>query len=91
MFDDVITLIHEVDESTTEETEVFASVESAGQNEFFKAAQTGMEAQYKISVRISDYDGETLAKINGKTLNIYRTFLRRDGKIELYLGRKVGV
>lgn len=90
MFDDVITLIHELDEDTNEETEVFATIESIGQSEFYAAAQAGMKAEYKISVRISDYDGEPLAKVDGKTLGIYRTYMRKDGKIELFLGQKIG-
>lgn len=91
MFDDVITLIHELEDEKTEEREVFATVESAAQSEFFAAAQEGMKAEYKASVWQSDYDGETCAKIDGRLYDVYRTFRRRDGKIELHLKEKAGV
>lgn len=91
MFDDIVTLIHEIDEEHTEETEVFASVESVGQKEFFAAAQTGMKSELKLSVRSSDYDGEPIASVGGRNYEIYRTYLRRDGKTELFLGEKVGI
>ena len=91
MFDDVIILVHELDDEKTEEKEVFATIESVGQNEFFQAAQTGLKAEYKISVWLDDYDGEAYVKINGKNYDIYRTFVKKDGKIELYTGKKIGV
>lgn len=91
MFDDVIILVHELDDETTEEKEVFATVESVGQNEFFSAAQAGLKAEYKVSVWIDDYDNEAYIKIGGRNYDIYRTFMRKDGKTELYTGKKIGV
>lgn len=91
MYDDIVILVHELDEENTEETEVFATVESVGQKEFFSAAQAGFEAEYKISLRIEDYDGEVYVKLDGRNYDIYRTYRRRDGKMELYLGKKIGV
>ena len=90
MIDGTVILVHEIDEETTEETEVFATVESIGQSEFFAAQQSGMHAELKIVVWASDYTGEPLCEIQGKRYNIYRTYMRRDGKTELYLGEKVG-
>ena len=91
MYDDMVILVHELDEEHTEEKEVFATVESVGQNEFFSAAQAGLKAEYKIVVWIDDYDNEVYVKIGDRNYDIYRTFMRKDGKIELYLGKKIGV
>lgn len=90
MTDTTVLLIHEVDEENTEESEVFARVESIGQSEFFAAQQSGLRAQYKIVVWESDYTGEGLCEISGKIYSIYRTYNRPDGRTELYLGEKVG-
>ena len=91
MYDDIVILVHEIDDETTEEKEVFATVESVGQSEFFSAAQAGLKAEFKISLWIDDYDNEVYVKINGRNYDIYRTYMRRDGKIELYCGKKIGV
>lgn len=91
MYDDIVILVHEIDDETTEEKEVFATVESVGQNEFFSTAQAGLKAEFKISLWIDDYDNEVYVKINGRNYDIYRTYMRRDGKIELYCGKKIGV
>ena len=69
---------------------VFADVQSISQNEFFKAGQTGLKPQYKILIWCFEYDGENAVELNGERYTIYRTFLRADEKIELYLTQKVG-
>lgn len=91
MFDDIVILVCELDEEHTEEKEVFATVESVGQGEFFAAAQTGLKAEFKIVVWIDDYDGEVWVKIQNRNYDIYRTYMRKHGKIELYCGKKIGV
>lgn len=91
MFDDIVILVQELDEEHTEETEVFATVESVGQTEFFSAAQSGMRADYRLIVWSDDYAGEQLVKIRGKNYDIYRTYMRKDGKTELYCGKRAGV
>lgn len=90
MSDSIAVLIHELDDDTTEKTEVLVSVESAGQSEFFAAQQTGVWASFKLSLWMSDYDGQRKCLFCGKEYIIYRTFIRKDGKIELYLGERVG-
>lgn len=84
-------LVWIMDNGTDEKTEVFATVESVGQTEFFKAAQTGYNSEIRISVWNSEYDGQPIAEIEEKRFSIYRKFCRNDGKIELYLTEKIGV
>lgn len=91
MGDGIVTLIIAVDEGNEERQEVFATVESVGQKEFFAAAQTGFKAEYKITVWQSDYEGQNIVELNNQRYSVYRTYLRNDEHIELYLTSKVGV
>ena len=91
MGDEIITLIAEVDAETEERFDVFGTVESVGQKEFFAAAQQDFKADFKITVWKSDYDGQAIAELNGARYSVYRTYLLKDGHIELYLASKVGV
>ena len=38
-----------------------------------------------------DYNGETIAELNGVRYSVYRTYLGKNETIELYLERKAGV
>lgn len=84
----VLTLVHELKDGATEERDVFGTLSSAGQSEFFKASQNNMQAQLKITIWQSDYDGERKAIVNGEVFDIYRTFIVSD-KIELFLGQRI--
>jgi hypothetical protein len=70
--------------------EVFCTVESISQTEFFQAAQNGLKAQLKVIMSEFDYSGETVVEYQ-KRYSVYRTFLRNDERIELYLTEKAGV
>lgn len=91
MSDEIITLIAEIDAETEEKLDIFGTVESVGQREFFAAAQAGFKAEFKITVWVSDYDGQAIVEFNNKRYGVYRTYLLNDGHIELYLTSKVGV
>ena len=99
MRDDVISLISieiiydEIGQPKEQEVsrEVFCTVESVSQNEFYQASQAGMKPQFKITVSEFDYEGETKAEFRGKRYAIYRTYLCNDERIELYLQTKAGV
>ena len=90
--DALITLIHpgETDE-TDEKTEVFASVESTGRDEFVAAGERGFKASNKFTVWDNEYDGQPECIYDGKRLTIYRTYgPRNDDRIELYAAERVG-
>jgi hypothetical protein len=62
------------------------NVNSAGQNEFYKAAQIGKTAKKQIEVHTADYEGEVLAELDGERYEITRTFSPGNGEFtELYL------
>jgi hypothetical protein len=94
--DSVVTLIAQIDAETEEHFDLFATIESVGQKEFFAAAQTGIKSEYRVIVWQSDYAGQTVIELPvgigiKKRWQIYRTYARNDGKIELYLAEKIGV
>jgi SPP1 family predicted phage head-tail adaptor len=74
-----------------EEKEVFCTVESITQSEYFQASQSGLKPQIKLTMSEFDYSGEAEVEYNTKRYAIYRTFLRNDEHIELYLTEKAGV
>lgn len=71
--------------------EVFATMHSAGRNEFAAAGQNGFHAAYVFEVWAAEYDDQAEVEYNGKRLSIYRTFgPRPDDKLELYTEERVG-
>ena len=71
--------------------ELYCEYESVIQSEFFSAAQQGMKSEYKLKVSEFDYEDETIAVFKNKRYSIYRTYLGKDEKIELYLCIQAGV
>jgi len=68
---------------------VFANKKSASQSEFFNAGQNGFKPQYVFTVRLIDYDEESLLLFNEKRYSIYRTYETGEN-MELYCELKVG-
>ena len=93
--DCTVTLVAVGDDDTEELTEVFATCESAGQKEFFSAAQSGFKAECKLTLWREEYEGQEFVELffhgGKKRLYVYRTYDREDGKTELYLTGKAGV
>lgn len=70
---------------------VYAEIASVSQSEFFQAGQSGLKPDYKVIMWSFEYNGENIIEYDSKRYNVYRTFLRTDEKIELYLTQKAGV
>lgn len=70
-------------------TSVFCEVNSISQNEFFAAADTELNPEYRFTVFFGDYNGEDVVKYNGKRYAVYRTY-RAGDNLELYVERKIG-
>lgn len=72
-------------------TDIIATVDPIGRDEFVAAGQKGMKAKHKFSVWGNEYRDESEVLYQGQRLTIYRTYgPRPDGKIELYAGERVG-
>ena len=95
---DVITLLsvtqsqnaYGVWEETRTEKQVFCQVDSVTRAEFFEAGRNGLNPQYRFTLFADDYNGETTVVYKGKAYGVYRTYLARNDRIELYVERKGG-
>ena len=94
---DVITLVAQTistdqygNEVATEvEKQVFCEVDSITQTEFYQAADTELNPEYRFTIFFGDYDGQPIVIYNGVRYSIYRTY-RADDNLELYVERKIG-
>ena len=71
--------------------EIFCSVKSVTRSEWATAAQQGLKAAYCVTVWADEYQGETIAVLNGIRYAVYRTYQPNSEDIELYLQQKAGV
>lgn len=94
---DVITLVTQTittdkyGNEVAKETEktVFCEVDSISQTEFYAAANTELNPEYKFTIFFGDYEGEEVVVFNGARYSVYRTY-RTGDNLELYAERKVG-
>ncbi len=75
--------------ATETSTTVFCEVNSISQSEFYAAADTELNPEYRFTIFFGDYDGESIVEFDNKRYSIYRTF-RSDDDLELYVERKIG-
>ena len=95
---DVITLVAQTittdkyGNEVAKETErtVFCEVDSISQAEFYAAANTELNPEYKFTIFFGDYEGEEVVVFNGARYSVYRTY-RSGDNLELYAERKIGV
>ena len=76
-------------ETSTENT-VFAYISSVSMDEFYQAGLQGMKPEYRFLIWATEYNGEETLKYNEAVYAIYRTYLRDDGRIELYVTLRKG-
>lgn len=76
--------------STNTTRDVFVQVDSITQAEFYDAGRNGLNPEYRFRLFNGDYDGEELCEFHGQQYAIYRTYLRRDDTLELYVERTGG-
>ena len=94
---DVITLITQTittdkygnEVATETERTVYCEVGSISQTEFYAAANTELNPEYRFTIFFGDYEGESLVKFNGARYSVYRTY-RTGDDLELYTERKIG-
>lgn len=70
--------------------DVYCQIDSVTQNEFFEGGRNGLNPEFRITMFLYDYAGESLLEYDGKQYSIYRTYKRRNDRIELYVERKGG-
>ena len=75
---------------TESEKSVFAIVRSASQSEFFNAGENGFKPDKVFDVLLTEYDGQVRVKHGNDIYSIYRSYVRDDGRVELYAEKRVG-
>lgn len=65
-------------------------MDSISQNEFFEGGRNGLNPSFKFTMFYADYNNEPMVEYNGDSYAVYRTYLTRTDKIELYVERKGG-
>lgn len=70
--------------------DVFCNVSSVTQSEWFQGGQNGLRPEYRVTMFAPDYEDEKIVEFNGVRYGVYRTYLRQDENLELYLERKTG-
>lgn len=80
-----------VQEPTETSVDVYCSINSVTQTEFFEASQTDLKPAYQVKVWAFEYSNQQEIEIDGVRYSVYRTYLRSKDIIELYVEKKVGV
>ena len=70
---------------------IWAHIQSVSRAEWFQGGQNGLKPEYKVTMFAPDYSGQQEVEYKGIKYGIYRTYLRQDELLELYLERKTGV
>lgn len=87
MYNDVIKLIsttETIDDAgdiviTPSEREIFCSVKSIGQTEFYQAQALGLKPEIKFVIaNAEDYEGEKTLKYNSKIYEVVRTYKKGE-------------
>ena len=99
MFDDTLKLITEtrtqdargqLSVTETESDSLLCEVKSISRMEWDGAQQRGYDAEICLIIFFADYSWQHICEYNGERFEIYRHYQNGD-RIELYLGRKVGI
>ena len=70
---------------TESQKSVYGEIIPITRQEFMTAGQIGIEPERAFIISSFDYNGETLAEIDGQRFKIYRVYPRSANETELYL------
>lgn len=76
---------------TYERREVYAQLRGIARAEWFEAGRNGMNPDTTFIMSALDYQGETIIEWNGVRYGVYRTYVGRNERIELYCEKKGGL
>lgn len=71
--------------------EKFCDVRSVTASEDANAGTYGLKAEWQFVLWAHEYGGQNEIEYESNNYVIYRTYIRDDGRIELYAGSRVGV
>lgn len=75
---------------TEQSTDVYADITSISQSEFMQAGQIGLKPDLRFDIWETEYNGETILEYNSIRYSIYRTYMKTNGRVELYTEKRVG-
>ena len=58
--------------------------------EFYEAGLQGFKPEFRFTVWMSEYNEQETLEYKDKVYQIYRTYIRNDGRIELYVTERKG-
>lgn len=95
---DVITLVtvtrtqdeYGIWQPTEKTKEVYCQVDSVTQSEFYEGGRNGLNPEFRFTLFFGDYSNEPIVIYKNKRYSVYRTYLRRNDQLELYVERKGG-
>lgn len=70
--------------------QVYCQVSSISQSEFYEGGRNGLNPEYRFTLFFADYNDEPIVEYKGKRYAVYRTYLQRTDRLELYVERKGG-
>ena len=76
--------------ATETKTTVFGDIESVGAKEFADAGLLGLKPDIKVTIWANEYNLQDELEANGIRYSIYRTYLNKAGRYELYCEKKAG-
>ena len=71
--------------------QVYCDVRSVSASEWFDAGRDGFKPSLCFIMFRPDYQGEQIVEYNGQQYGIYRTYVGRNERIELYTEVKGGI
>lgn len=74
---------------TTNGRGVIANIDSVTASEWFEGGRNGLNPEFRMRIRSSEYKGEEMLVYNGNVYSIYRTYMNGD-ILELYVEKKKG-
>ena len=77
-------------EKTTTARPVFADITSVTSQEWFEGGRNGLNPQFRFILFAYDYNGENIIEYKGNQYSVYRTYIRKNDLIELYVEKRKG-
>lgn len=71
-------------------TNVIAEVTDITQSEFLAAGQLGLKPSRRFRIWEDEYTGQRTLIFNGVRFSVYRSYLAKDGRVELYCEERAG-
>ena len=74
-----------------EERMVYVDVSSVSASEWFDGGRNGLNPEIRFRMFVGDYQGEKIIRYGLTEFAVYRTYVTRNGVIELYCEKRQGV